>query len=67
MAAAFAEVGDFELAIEDSSRALAYPEFEKVHGKLARKQQELYRLKQPYHDPVFSRSVTAPPPRAVNR
>ena len=67
LAAAFAEVGDFDLALEDSSRALAYPEFDKVHGKLARKQQELYRLKKPYHDPVFISRTIAPPPRAISR
>ena len=66
-ALAYAEVGDFDLALEDSSRALTYPEFEKVHGKLARKQQDLYRLKKPYHDPVFMSQSIAPPPRAVSK
>jgi tetratricopeptide (TPR) repeat protein len=50
LAAAHAEVGQFEEALRYQSKALENPEYEKEYGDGARKRIELYKKKTPYRD-----------------
>jgi serine/threonine-protein kinase len=67
LAAAHAEAGDFDKALEYNAKALDFADFEKAHGRHARMQRDLYRQKKPYRAPVFAPREPAPPPREVNR
>jgi hypothetical protein len=48
LAAALAAVGDFAEAVRRQEEALAFPEFDKTHGKGARRRLELYRQGKPF-------------------
>jgi len=50
LAAAHAEAGEFDRAVETQQKALDDPEFMKDDGVAARKRLELYRQKKPYRD-----------------
>ena len=67
---AYAEVGEFDKAIECQKKALAVPEFEKEKGADARRRLALYEQKKPFRDPELvnrpQRDI-APPPREVKR
>jgi tetratricopeptide (TPR) repeat protein len=65
LAAAYAEAGDFDRAVEFQSKALALPAFDKEYGKRGRMRLELYTQKKPYRDPAFVPREVAPPPRTV--
>ncbi len=67
LAAACAEAGQYDRAIEYERQALSFPDFKKESGPEARARLALYRKKQPYRDPDFHRPPPAPPPRAVVR
>lgn len=70
LAAAHAETGDFDKAIEFQKQALKFPEFEKKHGSNARRQLELFAQKKPIRDPTLMTPKPkefAPPPREVKK
>jgi tetratricopeptide (TPR) repeat protein len=67
LAAAYAEAGDFDKAVEYQKRALSFPAFEKRSGPQARKQLDLFVRKKPYRDPTLAPREPAPPPRPVER
>jgi len=50
LAAAYAESGDFDKAVETQQKAIDDPEFMKDDGDGARKRLELYRQKKPFRD-----------------
>ena len=50
LAAAYAEAGEFDQAVETQRKALDDPEFMKKEGDAARKRLELYRQKKPFRD-----------------
>lgn len=50
LAAAHAEAGEFDRAVETQQKALDDPEFMKDDGAAARKRLELYRQKKPFRD-----------------
>jgi tetratricopeptide (TPR) repeat protein len=50
LAAAYAEAGDFEKAVETQQKAIDDPEFMKDDGDGARKRLKLYREKKPFRD-----------------
>lgn len=50
LAAAYAEVGEFDKAIETQQKAIDDPEFMKEEGDDARKRLKLYRDKKPFRD-----------------
>jgi tetratricopeptide (TPR) repeat protein len=62
LAAAYAEAGDFDKAIEYQQKAMADPAFLKQYSPVAREQLDLYRQKKPYREPT-----PAPPPREAKR
>jgi serine/threonine-protein kinase len=64
LAAAYAEVGEFEKAIETEKKALALPNTEKQYGTKYRNRIALYEQKKPYRDPYLARRELAPQPRA---
>jgi tetratricopeptide (TPR) repeat protein len=64
LAAAYAEAGDFDKAVEFQTKALAFPKYEKKDGAEGRKRLDLYARKQPYRDPASAPHEVAPPPRA---
>jgi tetratricopeptide (TPR) repeat protein len=51
LAAAYAENGDFNKAVEYQKKALAFPSRAKGESKQAEQRLELYTRKQPYRDP----------------
>jgi tetratricopeptide (TPR) repeat protein len=63
LAAAYAEAGDFDKAIEYQRKALSVPAFEKQFGAEVRKRLDLFARKTPYRDPAYARREVAPPPR----
>jgi tetratricopeptide (TPR) repeat protein len=50
LAAAYAEAGDFEKAVETEQKAIDDPDFMKEEGDAARKRLGLYREKKPFRD-----------------
>src|SRR5262249_24271870 len=65
LAAACAETGDFDKAIEHQKKALSFPAFEKRYGPEPRKRLDLYEKKKPSRDPSLAAGELAPPPREV--
>jgi Flp pilus assembly protein TadD len=66
LAAAYAEAGDFDRAVEHQKKALSFPAFEKANGTKARQRLDLYARKAPYRDPALAdrpAGQTAPPAR----
>jgi tetratricopeptide (TPR) repeat protein len=61
LAAAYAEVKDFDRAVEYQEKALKSGLAKR--GKAPYEQLELYKQKKPYRDPSLVRAETAPPPR----
>jgi Flp pilus assembly protein TadD len=55
LAAAHAETGDFDKAVEFQKKALAFPGITKEAGKVGRKRLDLYERKMPYRDPALVR------------
>ena len=67
LAAAYAEAGDFDKAMEYQKKALSFPKLAKAHAEDGRKRLELFAQKKPFRDPVLAPRELAPPPRAVKR
>jgi hypothetical protein len=67
LAAAYAEAGDFNKAMEYQKKALSFPKLAKAHAENGRKRLEQFVQKKPYRDPVLAPRELAPPPRAVKR
>jgi Flp pilus assembly protein TadD len=65
LAAAYAEAGAFDNAVEYQKKALADPEFDSSRGPAARERLRLYERKLPYRDPALAAKELAPPPRKV--
>jgi tetratricopeptide (TPR) repeat protein len=65
LAAAHAEIGDFDRALEFEQRALASPAFEKADGKGGRERLALYQQQKKYRDPGLMPREAGPPPREV--
>ncbi|HET6573566.1 MAG TPA: tetratricopeptide repeat protein [Fimbriiglobus sp.] len=65
LAAAYAEAGDFDKAMEYQKKALSFPDFEKKYEAEARRRLDLYAKKTPYRDPAYARREVAPPPRRL--
>jgi tetratricopeptide (TPR) repeat protein/serine/threonine protein kinase len=53
LAAAHAEAGDFEKAVEFQKKALSFPGITKAAGKVGRERLDLYERKMPYRDPAL--------------
>jgi tetratricopeptide (TPR) repeat protein len=60
LAAAYAEIGDFDKAVEFEKQALSFPGFEKEQGKGGRERLQLYAQKKTYRDPAFGPHEVAP-------
>jgi hypothetical protein len=54
LAAAYAEAGDFDKAVEFQRKALSFPDFQKADGKGGRERLDLYERKMPYRDPALT-------------
>ena len=54
LAAAHAEAGDFNRAVEFQMKALSFPDFQQAHGTGARERLDLYERKMPYRDPALT-------------
>jgi Flp pilus assembly protein TadD len=65
LAAAYAEVGDFDKAVEYQKKALSFPTFPKAEEAGGRARLDLYANKRPYRDPALAPREVAPPPREV--
>jgi Flp pilus assembly protein TadD len=65
LAAAYAEAGDFDKAVEFERKALSFPAFEKENGKAAKERLELYLQKKPYRDPALAPRGASPPTQKV--
>jgi tetratricopeptide (TPR) repeat protein len=63
LASAYAEVGEFEKAIECQKKALSFPEFDKRCGEGSRPRLELFAQRMPFREPAFAPHELAPPPR----
>jgi tetratricopeptide (TPR) repeat protein len=63
LAAAYAEVGDFEKAVEYQTRAIAALDAEKGSGPGFADRLALYERKKPFRDPTLAPTEPAPPPR----
>ena len=50
LAAAYAEVGDFDKAVETEQKAFDDPQFMKDEGEAARQRLKLYHQKKPFRD-----------------
>jgi tetratricopeptide (TPR) repeat protein len=65
LAAAHAEAGDFDKAIEYQKKALSFPAYKLPYRNEGRQRLDLYTRKVPYRDPALARREVAPPPRAA--
>jgi tetratricopeptide (TPR) repeat protein len=65
LAAAHAEVGEFDRAVVFQTKALTFPDYEKRHGEISRVRLQSYAQKTPYRDPTLTPREVAPPPRVV--
>jgi serine/threonine protein kinase/tetratricopeptide (TPR) repeat protein len=54
LAAAYAEAGEFDKAIEYQKKAMTFPTFEKNRGSAARYRLDAYTRKEPYRDPELA-------------
>jgi tetratricopeptide (TPR) repeat protein len=63
LAAAYAEAGEFDKAVEFQKKALSFPAFSKENGKGARERLQLYAEKKPYRDPALALREVTPAPR----
>lgn len=63
LAAAYAETGEYDKAVEYQGRAVASPGLEPNAAKGMRERLQLYEWKQPYREPTPARREVAPVPR----
>jgi tetratricopeptide (TPR) repeat protein len=63
LACAYAEVGDFDEAVEYENQALSSRVFRDAYGPEGQERLALFRQKKPYRDPDFAPRQVAPPPR----
>jgi serine/threonine protein kinase/Flp pilus assembly protein TadD len=54
LAAAHAEAGDFDRAVEFQMKAISFPEFEQADGTGGRERLDMYERKMPYRDPALT-------------
>jgi tetratricopeptide (TPR) repeat protein/tRNA A-37 threonylcarbamoyl transferase component Bud32 len=67
LAAAHAEAGDFDKAVEWQQKAIMMPDYPAGEIAGAKKRIELFRNRKPYYDPAYARPFIAPLPREVKR